>query len=131
MRLDTVVQAARPRVIAAYDEINAYARLLPVIARRHGTVSLDLPHAEVANPHAVAGAGYDWMAVFGSRASAVLQEGGIQPDRIVEVGAARFDALLRQSGALPDSLRRIVMAAQYQTSRAPSCTSSCPVPSHW
>ena len=115
VRLDSVLQLARPRVVAVYDEINAYARLLPIVARRHGALSLDLPHAEVANPHAVAGVSYDWMAVFGRRASGVLQAGGVSADRIVEVGAARFDALLRQSGATPDSPRRIVMAAQYQT----------------
>ena len=112
LRLDAVLQEARPRVVATYDEINAYSRLLTVLADHHGAVSLDLPHAEAANPHAIAGVRYDWMAVFGRRAAEVLAASGFPPARVVEVGAARFDALLRRHVAAPDSPARIVMAAQ-------------------
>ena len=115
LQLDAVLQAARPRVVATYDEINAYSRLLPVLADRHGAVCLDLPHAEAANPHAISGVRYDWMAVFGRRAAEVLATSGFPPDRVVEVGAARFETLLKRHAAAPDSPPRIVMAAQSET----------------
>src|SRR5439155_1188689 len=73
LRLDAVLQEARPRVVATYDEINAYSRLLPVLADRHGAVFLDLPHPEAANAHAIPGVRYDWMAGFG-RSEAELHE---------------------------------------------------------
>jgi glycosyltransferase involved in cell wall biosynthesis len=110
----------RPGVVAAFDEVGTWARLLPAVAARHGVLSLDLPHAEAVDPVAIQGAAYDRMAVYGSRSAAVLRRAGIPDGRIVEIGAPRFDRLASRSADLagspePSRLRRIVFAAQYET----------------
>jgi hypothetical protein len=111
----------RPSLLAAFDEIGTWARILPTVARRHGIPSLDLPHAEAADAEAIRGAGYDVMATYGPAASRVLRAAGVVAERIVEIGAPRFDqlvALVESSGqertAAP-ARPRVVFAAQYET----------------
>jgi hypothetical protein len=113
----SVARRWRPRLLAAFDEIGTWARLLPEVARRSGMRSLDLPHAEAADAAAIQGAAYDCMATYGPRATAVLRAAGVSPERIVEVGAPRFDPLVHriQERARDDSERRVVFAAQYVT----------------
>jgi hypothetical protein len=120
--LSGAAQRWRPSLLVALDEVGTWARLLPEVARRHGVPSLDLPHAEAADPFAIRGAAYDRMAVYGERAAAALEQAGIGRDRIVQIGAPRFDALL--ANGLPasppttsdgDAPRRVIYAAQYVT----------------
>lgn len=107
-----------PGLLAGLDEIGTWARLLPEVARRRGIPSLDLPHAEAADATAIEGAAYDCMATYGPRATAVLRAAGIPPERIVEIGAPRFDPLVRLGAvgaAASLGERRVVFAAQYPT----------------
>jgi hypothetical protein len=115
--LGGLVRRWRPSLLLAFDEIGTWARLLPAVARRFGVPSLDVPHADAADAIAIRGAGYDRMAVYGSRAAAVLREAGIGAERIVEIGAPRFDRLITAAApsASPDGRRRVVYAAQYVT----------------
>jgi hypothetical protein len=117
LALAGLVRRWRPRLLLAFDEIGTWARLLPAVARRYSVPSLDLPHAEAADVTAIQGAGYDRMAVYGSRAAAVLVAAGIATQRIVEIGAPRFDPLVAAvaSHASPAGKRRVVFAAQYET----------------
>lgn len=113
-----LIRTWRPSVLAAFDEVGVLARLMPAAAARHGVPSLDLPHAEAVDPVAVRGAAYDRMAVYGNRAAMVLREAGIPDERIVEIGAPRFDRLvaltMTTGGSSPAVPRRIVFAAQYE-----------------
>jgi hypothetical protein len=116
----SVVRRWHPALLAAFDEIGTWARILPVVARRHGIPSLDLPHAEAADAEAIRGAAYDVMATYGPRATAVLRQAEVPAERIVEIGAPRFDPLVALTRARPDAGRspqdrRIVFAAQYLT----------------
>jgi hypothetical protein len=113
--LSGVVRRLRPSLLVAFDEIGTWARLLPAVGRRHGVPTLDLPHSEASDPIAIHGAGYDRMAVYGRRAAAVLQDAGVPAERIVEIGAPRFDTLVAVTRIAPPAvgLRRVVYAAQY------------------
>jgi hypothetical protein len=120
--LSGVAHRWRPSLLVALDEVGTWARLLPEVGRRHGVPSLDLPHAEATDPSAIRGAGYDRMAVYGERAAAALEQAGVGRDRIVQIGAPRFDALLKKG--LPPLVpptpadrtpRRVIHAAQYMT----------------
>jgi len=117
MALSGLVRQWRPGLLLAFDEIGTWARLLPAVAWRFGVPSLDLPHAEAADAIAIQGAGYDRMAVYGSRAAAVLRAARIPPDRIVEIGAPRFDSLVAAmaDGSPQVERRRVVYAAQYES----------------
>lgn len=112
-----LVRRWRPGLLVAFDEIGTWARLLPAVAHRFEVPSLDLPHAEAADAFAIRGAGYDRMAVYGRRAAAVLGAAGIAAERVVEIGAPRFDPLVAAAAAssAPDGIRRVVYAAQYAT----------------
>ena len=109
------------RLLVAFDEVGTWARIVPAVAHALGISSLDLPHAEAADPDAIRGAGYDRMAVYGEAAARVLREAGIPSERIVAIGAPRFDPLLDGSAyaAVPDedadAVRRVVYAEQYVT----------------
>ena len=112
-RLDATMARIRPRAVVAYDEIDAWGRLLAAVAHRRGVPAVDLPHAEAVDVEAIRGVGYDLMGVYGPRAAAVLQAAGVPPERIAVVGAARFDALVdapRQEMTHP---RRILLAGQF------------------
>ena len=112
--LASVVRHWQPRLLVAFDEVGTWARVLPAVGRRFGIATLDLPHAEAADAVAIHGAGYDRMAVYGSRAASVLAAAGIPRERIVEIGAPRFDALMAGGAAeMPVLRRRVVFAAQY------------------
>lgn len=113
-RIDAAIAAARPRVVATYDEIDAWGRLLASVAHRHGAIAVDLPHAEAVDVEAIRGADYDLMGVYGPRAAAVVEAAGIPPERIEIVGPARFDALVRTSPKEVDRPSRVVLAGQYR-----------------
>ena len=115
--LVSLVRRWRPSVLAAFDEIGTWARLLPAVARAHGVRSVDLPHAEAADAIAIRGAGYDVMATYGPRASAVLRAAGIGAERIVEIGAPRLDPLVERlaTSTSPPAGAAVVFAAQYET----------------
>jgi hypothetical protein len=111
----SAVDRLKPAVVGAFDEVGTWARILPAVAGSMGIPSLDVPHAEAADAAAIVGAGYDRMAVYGPRSSAVLRAAQIDARRIVEVGAPRFDALVERTGAFgpPASPPRVLFAAQY------------------
>jgi hypothetical protein len=113
--LASAIRRLEPSLIAAFDEVGTWARIVPALARANGTPSLDIPHAEAADIEAIRGAGYDRMAVYGPCAAAVLRAAGIDDVRIVEVGAPRFDAIARRypASASPVTPPRVVFAAQY------------------
>jgi len=112
--LSSAVRQVRPRVLATYDEVGSWGRLVAAVAARHGLVSVDLPHAEAVDAIAIAGGGFDAWAVFGPRSAATLRVAGIPAERIVTVGAARFDALVRDpSVPQPAGPRTILFASQY------------------
>jgi hypothetical protein len=116
--LSAAVEAWRPSILLAFDEVGTWARILPAVAHHHGIPSLDLPHAEAADAEAIAGVAYDRMAVYGPHAAMVLRRAGIAADRIVEIGAPRFDVLADAAeAAQPASgdLPRVVYAGQYPT----------------
>ena len=102
-----------PALMVTFDEIGRRARLVGPVAARYGIPSLDLPHAEAADPPAIRGAAYDIFGVFGPRARDVLHFAGIAPERIREVGPSRFDALILRQPATPASPRRLVFASQW------------------
>jgi hypothetical protein len=105
----------QPALLAAFDEIGTWARLLPAVARSRGIPSLDLPHAEAADVHAIRGVSYDRMAVYGPHAADVLAAADYPRESIVQIGAPRFDPLVRATAAdpAPAATRRVVFAAQY------------------
>ena len=105
----------RPSLLIGFNEIGRSSRLLPVVGQRAGIPTLDVAHAEAVDVEAIEGAAYDRYAVFGPRASAVLASAGIEPARIVPVGAPRFDALIARHSAPPAQPRerRIVFASQW------------------
>lgn len=110
----------RPALMATFNEIGRWARLLPEAARRHDVPSLDIAHAEAADAVAIQGIAYDRFAVFGPAAASVLREAGVDASRIAEVGAPRFDALVARHPVPPShppSTRRIVFASQWLTGR--------------
>ena len=111
------VAAARPSVMATFNEIGRSSRLLPVAARRHGIPSLDIAHAEAADADAITGIAYDRIAVFGPAAARVMGRAGVEPERVVQVGAPRFDELLRRHPEVPPmpAARRVVFASQWIT----------------
>jgi len=113
--LASAIRRLHPSLVGGFDEVGTWARLAPALARAHATASLDIPHAEAADAEAIRGAGYDRMAVYGPRAAGVLRAAGIPPERIVEVGAPRFDALSTRYPASASAVAppRVVFAAQY------------------
>jgi len=114
MRLDAAVARVCPRAIAAYDEIDAWSRLVAAVAARRGIVTVDLPHAEAADAEAIRGVGYDLMGVFGPRAARVVGAAGVDPARVRIVGPAAFDAIVLAEPRRVDEPPRVVMAAQYR-----------------
>lgn len=117
--LDAVAER-RPAVMATFNEIGRWARLLPVAARLHRVPSLDIAHAEAADAVAIQGVDYDRMAVFGPAAARVLAEAGVPPERIVQVGAPRFDSLIARhapSTGGPPPHRHVVFASQWLAGR--------------
>jgi hypothetical protein len=110
----SAVSRTRPAVVATYDEVGSWGRLVAEAARSAGVPSLDLPHAEAADPIGTRGATYDRMAVFGPVASDRLRQAGIADERIVEVGAPNFDELVAAAAQrrTPDA-RQILVTSQY------------------
>lgn len=104
-----------PAVVACFSESGLLARIVPAAAKatpgRPRVV--DLPHAEAADPSGMVGTDYDGVAVYGPRAAAVMAVAGIPPERVVEIGPLRYDALLSRPPLPPsESPRRIVLASQ-------------------
>jgi hypothetical protein len=116
MALTSVIRHHRPDLLGCFDEIGTWARVLPAVGRAHGIPTVDLPHAEAADPVAIAGAGYDHMAVYGQRARSVLVAAGIAPQRIATIGAPLFDPVVRRGPAVrAANPPRVIFAAQYVT----------------
>ncbi|MCI0347093.1 MAG: hypothetical protein L0221_16900, partial [Chloroflexi bacterium] len=125
--LRSMVRRLTPGLVAAFDEKGTWSRLLPAVARTAGIPTLNLPHSEAADPVAIAGVDFDRMAAYGPRARAVLEEAGIPPERIVEIGAPLFDDLSAveppaggaegAEGPAGGRPRRVVLAAQYVQGR--------------
>jgi hypothetical protein len=105
----------RPALMTTFNEIGRWSRLLAQAARRHDVPSLDIAHAEAADEIAIQGVDYDRFAVFGPAAARVLERAGVPPQRIVQVGAPRFDRLIeRHRGTpTPPAERRVVFASQW------------------
>ncbi len=116
-RIDDTMAAVRPRAIVMYDEIDAWSRLVTTVAHRRGVTVVDLPHAEAVDADAIRGAGYDLMGVYGPRSAAVVAAAGVPDHRIVIVGPAGFDTLVRSARDDIDVPRRVVLAAQYRGGR--------------
>lgn len=104
---------ARPELIVSFDEIGRRARLVGPIGRMFGVLSLDLAHAEAADPMAIAGVAYDHYAVFGAQSARVLMAAGVSAAAITEVGAPRFDQLVDRPPRAIDQPLRIVFASQW------------------
>ena len=120
-RADAMLRTVRPDVVACFSESGMLARTVPTAARRRGIRSIDLPHAEAADPWGSAGAGYDTMAVYGPRSRAALEAAGIASDRIVEIGPLRYDGLLAEQPRPPArDPRRVVFASQPGDPRRPA-----------
>jgi hypothetical protein len=116
--LESMVRRWHPSLLVAFDEVGTWSRIIPAVARARGVPSLNLPHAEAAVAVAIAGADYDRFAVFGPRAADVLQAAGIDPGRIIQIGAPHFDGLVLRPAPPAESMiaaspRRILVAAQY------------------
>lgn len=112
------LDALRPRIVVAFDEIGTWARLFPAMARARDVSTLDVPHAEAADAVAIAGASWDRFAVYGPLASRVVRDAGVPPDRITEIGAPRFDRLIAAAAEKPrgrttELPRRVLFAAQH------------------
>ena len=124
-QLAGLARRLRPAVLVAYNEVDVWSRLVPVVAHGAGVRAVDLPHAESADPWASTGLEYDAVAVYGPRAVETMRLTGLAPDRIVAVGSVRYDALL-DDGALarpqPPDMRRLVFASQWTRERGSAVT---------
>jgi hypothetical protein len=98
----------------SFNENGRWARLIPAAARRHGVLSLDIAHAEIVDAVAIQGADFDRFAVFGAYSASTLHGAGIDPGRVMEVGAPRFDQLIRRArNGDRRPQRTIVVASQW------------------
>jgi hypothetical protein len=112
--LQAAVRRARPALVATYDEVGSWGRLVAATAAATGVPSLDLPHAEAADPIGTRGATYDRIAVFGPIARERMRAAGIEDERVVEIGAPNFDALVAEAAARqPTGERRILVTSQH------------------
>ena len=114
-RVVTFMRRRRPTVIACFSESGLLARIVPAAAKaaQGATRVVDLPHAEAADPPGMVGTEYDGVAVYGPRAANVMAVAGIPPERVVEIGPLRYDALLSRPPTSPsESPRRVVLASQ-------------------
>jgi hypothetical protein len=108
------IAARRPALMMSFNENGRWARLIPAAARRRGVLSLDVAHAEIVDAVAIQGADFDRFAVFGAYSASTLQEAGMDPGRVVQIGAPRFDQLIRRArkgDGRPE--RTIVVASQW------------------
>lgn len=114
-RVRSFIHRHAPAVIACFSESGLLARIVPATARaaQGGPRVVDLPHAEAADPAGMVGTDYDGVAVYGTRAAKVMAVAGIPPERVVEIGPLRYDALLSRPRIPPsETPRRIVLASQ-------------------
>lgn len=100
--LGSAVRSLRPRLLVTFDEHGRWSRLVPAVGAAHGVPTLDLPHAEAADPVAIGPLTYDRIAIYGPRAREVMERAGTDPSRLVEIGPLRFDSLI---GRLADHRR--------------------------
>lgn len=113
-RIDSALRQTDARLIACFNESGIWSRLVPAAAHANGLSAVDLPHGEFADPWGIAGASFDALGVYGSRAARVMEMGGIEADRIKVVGSTRYDAFMArlQSNSHPLPSPRIVLASQ-------------------
>jgi hypothetical protein len=123
-QLEALVRRSNPSAIIAFQEVGGWARVIPAVGRALGVPTIDLPHAEAADPIGAFKLDYDALLVYGPRSTAVLRNGGNSPERIHEVGPLRYDALVaamqraRRSAGAPDAVRRVIFASQPVQDRA-------------
>jgi hypothetical protein len=114
-RLVSAIDLLRPSLLVAYDETGIWGRLVPAAAHARSVPALDLPHGEAAGVWGSAGIDYDVVAVYGPRAASVMRAAGIEQARIAEVGAVRYDSLIRELGGTyrtwPDGVERTILLA--------------------
>lgn len=125
-QLSSLIAWLQPALLVAYSEVGVWSRLFPEVAHGHGVRAVDLPHAEAADPWAVAGIAYDAVAVYGPASANVMHLAGVPDDRIVQVGSVRYDGLAMRVGhpdakvgVDPTQIRRIVFASQPAKVRGP------------
>lgn len=113
-QLDSLVHHLRPGVLVCYNEVGPLSRLAPAVAHANGLSAVDLPHAEAADPTAIAGIEYDAVGVFGDRAVEVMAKAGVPAERVVAIGAPHVEELLRAARREPQGgERRIVFTSQF------------------
>jgi hypothetical protein len=117
-RLDRLVVGTDAKVIACFSESGMLSRIAPAVGHWRGTPVVDLPHAEANDPFGAAGVDYDAMLVYGPRARAALEAGGVPSDRIEEVGPLRHDGLIARGVVAPDAEPRRVLFASQPTNEA-------------
>jgi hypothetical protein len=116
-RLEGLSERLAPSLLVTFAELSEWARLVAAVGRAVGVPTVGLPHAEAANPEALAGLDYDRLAVFGPRAAAVIRSAGYPDDRIIQTGPPHFDALAGREPSPQLTPRRVVFASQYTGGR--------------
>jgi hypothetical protein len=111
--LQGLVEQLHPPVLVAFSELSEWARVVSAVGRAHDIPTVDLPHAEAADPDRLRGLDYDRVGVFGSVAARVLRAADFPPERIVEIGAPHFDELVASPAREPVKPRRVVYASQF------------------
>ena len=114
-RLAAASELLHPSLLVGFSESGIWGRILPAVAHQRHLPSLDLPHAEAADPWGSVGIGYDVVAVYGPRATEIMLRAGVAAERICEVGPIRYDALVKRSRTRrppAEVPRRIVFASQ-------------------
>lgn len=111
--LQGMVERLHPPVLVAFSELSEWARVVSGVGRAHDIPTVDLPHAEAADPDRLRGLDYDRVGVFGSVAAQVLRAADFPDERIVEIGAPHFDELVALPAGQPAKARRVVYASQF------------------
>jgi hypothetical protein len=118
LAMRSAIRATGATVVATYDEVGRWGRLVAAAAAAERIRSVDLPHAEAVDEVAMRGIGFDRIAVFGELSAERVANAGVERDRIVEIGSPALDALVeRARHAVPVEPRRLVFASQYVAGR--------------
>lgn len=119
-QLESVLTRVQPSALVAFNEVGLWARIAPAVARHLGIPSIDLPHAEAADPHAAQGLAYDAIGAYGPRSAALLRSAGISAEKIHVVGPIRYDSLVRvlRRAHMPEAANNRVIYASQPVKRA-------------